>query len=316
MQNSKTNNRIKSIDSFRGFAIISMLIVNYLALYPSIPNFFKHAKNNSLTFADMIAPFFIFAIGITYQISFKSRLKASDRITTYKHFILRYFIIMLIGIFSVMISNLSLTFKWGVLQAIGASGLIALLFIEIKIHVRIIVIIILAALYQFCITPSFENNILSGRHGGVLGVLSWTIGLLLAIDFGKYLFDKPTIIQKNFLHSVFILILGIIFSLKVPINKNLVSISYIFISIGITGLVFEIFIILSDILNIYLITIEEMGKNALLLFLLHNILVKIGHVFFGSVSSMILILIWLTFSICICALTGIALDRKKLYLKI
>ncbi len=58
--------RIKSIDQFRGFAIISMIIINYLALFNATPAWLKHAPEAGLTFADLVAPYFVFIIGLMY----------------------------------------------------------------------------------------------------------------------------------------------------------------------------------------------------------------------------------------------------------
>lgn len=51
------NFRISSIDAFRGFAIIGMVIVNYIAGISWMPAFLKHAPDIGLTVADFIAPF-------------------------------------------------------------------------------------------------------------------------------------------------------------------------------------------------------------------------------------------------------------------
>ena len=71
--------RIKSIDRFRGFCVFAMLIFQFLKNFPSL-GFFSRLADHSLengivilpgmTLADIIAPAFIFAIGLTFALSF------------------------------------------------------------------------------------------------------------------------------------------------------------------------------------------------------------------------------------------------------
>ena len=68
--------RIASIDQFRGFAISAMVLANYLAGVHCVPVWLKHAPDVGLTVADLIAPFFIFAIGLTYGLSARRRIQA------------------------------------------------------------------------------------------------------------------------------------------------------------------------------------------------------------------------------------------------
>ncbi|HMN59437.1 MAG TPA: DUF5009 domain-containing protein [Anaerolinea sp.] len=65
--------RIPSIDQFRGFAILLMVLANYLAGVAWIPAWLKHAPDIGLTVIDLIAPFFIFSIGLTYALAIRRR---------------------------------------------------------------------------------------------------------------------------------------------------------------------------------------------------------------------------------------------------
>ncbi len=73
------NKRIKSIDRFRGFCVFSMLVFQFLKEIPSLGFFARLAQHSldsgivimpGMTIADIIAPSFIFAIGLTYVLSF------------------------------------------------------------------------------------------------------------------------------------------------------------------------------------------------------------------------------------------------------
>ena len=49
---------------FRGLAIVLMILANFLAGAAVVPGWLKHAPDAGLTVIDLIAPFFIFAIGL------------------------------------------------------------------------------------------------------------------------------------------------------------------------------------------------------------------------------------------------------------
>jgi predicted acyltransferase len=93
--------RISSIDQFRGFAILMMVLANYTGGASIIPAWLKHAPDVGLTVIDLIAPFFIFAIGLTYGMSFRRRLIYDGAFKTYSQFFTRY--LAIIGIGAVMV---------------------------------------------------------------------------------------------------------------------------------------------------------------------------------------------------------------------
>ena len=63
MENKLIKPRIISLDMFRGFAIFGMILVNYLGHFDVISETFKHPRYG-MTFANAIAPFFVFAVGM------------------------------------------------------------------------------------------------------------------------------------------------------------------------------------------------------------------------------------------------------------
>jgi predicted acyltransferase len=85
-----SSRRLLSIDQFRGFAILLMVLANYLAGVRTIPAWLKHAPDVGLTVIDLIALFFIFAIGLTYAQSAQRRFIAGGWRKTIEHFMRRY----------------------------------------------------------------------------------------------------------------------------------------------------------------------------------------------------------------------------------
>jgi len=71
--------RLESIDEFRGFSILLMVLANYLAGPHVVPAWLKHAPDVGFTVIDIIAPMFIAAIGLTFGASFRARLARDGR---------------------------------------------------------------------------------------------------------------------------------------------------------------------------------------------------------------------------------------------
>ena len=144
--------RINAIDQFRGFAILLMVLANYFSEVNTLPAWLKHAPDIGYTFSDLVAPLFVFAIGLTYGLSFRHRYTRDGAWRAYNHFISRNLALiglgLLITIGGVFVSFYPQSDYWGLLQALGAAGLITLPFIRIKPQFRWIAGLIILAIYQ------------------------------------------------------------------------------------------------------------------------------------------------------------------------
>ena len=90
--------RLLSLDAFRGFAIAAMLLVNnpgdWSALYAPL----GHAQWHGWTFTDWIFPFFVFISGISMSFSLARRGRVDDRGALLRHAWRRGTTIILIGL--------------------------------------------------------------------------------------------------------------------------------------------------------------------------------------------------------------------------
>jgi predicted acyltransferase len=66
--------RIRSLDQFRGYTVVGMLLVNFLGRYMVSPDWLRHHPDYC-TYADTIMPQFFFAAGAAYRLTFCRRLK-------------------------------------------------------------------------------------------------------------------------------------------------------------------------------------------------------------------------------------------------
>ncbi len=66
--------RIVSLDQFRGYTVVGMLLVNFIGGYVVVPAVLKH-HNTYCSYADTIMPQFFFAVGFAYRLTFLRRLR-------------------------------------------------------------------------------------------------------------------------------------------------------------------------------------------------------------------------------------------------
>ena len=102
--NQLSNERILSIDAFRGITILVMIFVNELAGMRDIPQWMKHmpADADAMTFVDMVFPAFLFIVGMSIPFAINSRLAKGDSfIQLQQHILFRTLGLLALGFFIV-----------------------------------------------------------------------------------------------------------------------------------------------------------------------------------------------------------------------
>jgi len=114
--------RVVALDAFRGFTILTMILVNTPGSWAYVYPPFKHAEWHGCTPTDLVFPFFLFIVGVAMWFSFKAfdhRLNKKAALKIVK----RTIIIFAIGLglkFYSMLINPNSTFRlMGVLQRIA-----------------------------------------------------------------------------------------------------------------------------------------------------------------------------------------------------
>jgi predicted acyltransferase len=322
-ENPATTPRINSIDNFRGFTIILMVIVNYLSGINCIPGFLKHAADVGLTITDLIAPAFIFAIGLTYKLSFDRRAILYGLSKTYYHFSLRFLAFIGIGAFftagAAIVSPGEAAGAWGVLQAIGAAGLITLVLIKQNMFIRLAAGLLLLVAYQLMLDNFWLIAVRSSAQGGLQGVISWGALLLISTALADLFHKQKWHNIVYALSSVAVLAAGLLSSFLFVVSKHRVSLSYVLISVGASAIAFFLFDSFSRLTKIKLSLLEWWGKNPLLLYLIHMVLLGVtfipgSEVWYADAPlwSAILQVTGFFFILCLIAWR---LYSKKIYLK-
>jgi len=271
--------RISSIDQFRGFAILTMVLANYMGGASIIPAWLKHSPDVGLTVIDLIAPFFIFAIGLTYGLSFRRRLEHDGAFKTNSQFFTRYLAIIGLG---AVISAGETTFglnpggiDWGVLQTIGMAGLITLVVIRLPSVYRRIMGVGILVVYQVVLDHFWLDIVVRSPHGGLFGSLNWAAMLILGTALAD-LFHGEGRWKKAFPWvSLAVLAAGIALAFLSPVSKHRVSASYVLVSLGVSAMLFLLFHWMTGQFNWRGRFLVVWGKNPLVLYFLHYLIIGI-----------------------------------------
>ncbi|CAL8299720.1 unnamed protein product [Merluccius merluccius] len=120
--------RLRSLDTFRGFSLMVMVFVNYGG---GGYWFFEHAPWNGLTVADLVMPWFVFIIGTSVVLAFRSmQRKGVRRVQLVRKLAWRTAVLMLLGFCFLNYSPKDgpLSWSWlrvpGVLQRLGFTYLV------------------------------------------------------------------------------------------------------------------------------------------------------------------------------------------------
>lgn len=271
--------RIEAIDQYRGIAIILMVIANHLADIVTIPPWLKHARDVGLTPVDLIAPFFIFAIALTFGPSYRRRVGQGGMGRAWGHFLRRFLAIIGIGAIisagEILVGENASGIGWGVLQAIGVAGILTLPTLALKPVWRALAGLLLLGLYQVLLAAFWLSSVLRSPHGGLQGALAWGSMLIIATAVSDLWHVRPNGKRLFALASLVALAVGIALSFLVPVSKNRVSASYVLISLGASGLLFACVWLLVERLRVRPALFAWWGANPLLLYVGHYLLLGI-----------------------------------------
>jgi predicted acyltransferase len=300
-----------------------MVLANYLAGIQIIPAWLKHAPDIGLTIIDLIAPFFIFAIGLIYRLSWNRRMANHGVGKAYQHFFTRFMAITGIGAIlsagEVWLKIDGTTINWGVLQAIGVAGILTLAVIRLPTGWRALIGLCLLAGYQIMLNTFWLTAVLQAPHGGLPGSISWGGMMILATVLADFFHDPSK--HKYFpLLIMLTLAAGIGLAFFLPVSKNRVSFSYVLISLGVSGLVFIVMDWLVKARKMSFAFLVAWGKNSLALYCLHLLL--LGIVFLPGIPGWYSDApLWLVFLQALClvgalSIIGLWLERKKVFLSL
>jgi predicted acyltransferase len=244
----------------------------------------EHVPWHGFVFYDMIFPLFLFIAGISFPFSLAKRIANNEsRQSIYKHVVGRGLILVLLGI----LYNNGVRFhldelRYGsVLGRIGLAWMFAALIFmntDLKWRIAWFWVILLGYWFSFILFPahdlgspdiySQEGNVAShidrllmpgrlyrGNHDpeGIFSTIPAIGTALLGMFTGefmmsKYLSDKP--LRKVLylvIAAIILMIIGRVWNLAFPINKNIWSSSFVCFVGGLSLLLFAVFYLIIDV---------------------------------------------------------------------
>ena len=327
--------RYRSIDIFRGIAIVGMIFANTIFLFESVPDWMKHIDGYGMHFPDIIAPMFIFAISLTYTMSFKRHVENEGYLKTYLRFLRRYAAFLGFGFLGgkYLFTSEGIHFGWGVLQAIGIAGIFTLLFIRFPRWARLALGVIFLIGYQAILTIPINidgSTIMIGDlnynsdHGGFIGSFSYGIMVLI----GTGIIDDFRSTKKNqiFYYGLTSLLVGIITHIiwifwEIPlfggISKMIVTPAYVAFCIGFSCILFWILWLIFDDLRIprkNIGLLEPYGKNAFFIYIVHPLFSYLPLWIFTYQAHLTIVISFSILNIGILWCLSYFMDRKGIYI--
>ena len=288
----------------------------------------EHVPWHGFHFYDMIFPLFLFIAGISFPFSMAKRIANNDsRKSIYKHVIGRGLILVFLGI----LYNNGVKFNFDSLRygsVLGRIGLAwmfaALIFMNTKLTSRIIwfwvillgywLLMVLFPAHDLGSTDIFsrEGNLAShidrlimpgrlylGNHDpeGLFSMIPAIGTALLGMFTGEfmlsnYLNDKP--VRKTMylaLAAVALMIIGQVWNLAFPINKNIWTSSFVCFVGGLSLLLFSIFHLIIDIWQYkkWAFFFVVIGMNPITIYLIGRIVNfrSAARFFFGGFASVL-----------------------------
>lgn len=191
--------RLASLDQFRGFTVLGMYVVNFMAHFQVTPDALKHHPTY-VTYADMVMPQFVLAAGFASRLTFRRRVQSSGMRAAYGHLIRRSVVLLLLGLLMYGVDGSLRT--WAELRSRGIDVIVSTAFqrnyFQTLVHIGLTTLWVLPVIAAgprarvgYCLSSGALHVAFSALgyydfamarpviDGGALGFLTWTVPFLV-----------------------------------------------------------------------------------------------------------------------------------------
>lgn len=215
--------RVRSIDAFRGIAIVGMIFFTIsLKLGDGLPDVLKHNAYSSFHVGDLVLPLFLFISGVSIAHS-ASRANEGPTRKFYKKVAFRFMKLAIVGI---LLSPFS---AWGFLE-MDEVMLSALLFLVCMLLHRckwwvILLVVFFIDLSYFLVMasaslgPEFTHSIRYHYLGGYVGAIYYIPVMLVGMQVGKNSIKEGLLCRKNVFILMAISLFFVLSFIQVPPYK-------------------------------------------------------------------------------------------------
>jgi predicted acyltransferase len=318
---SEAGGRLISLDAFRGITIAAMILVNF----PGNENFvyapLNHTHWNGITPTDLIAPFFLFIVGVAIAFSYNKRLDAGVAVSSlYPKLFWRAVKIYLVGMFLNILGlfpdfNLADIRYTGTLHRIAIVFLVCgLIFINTKWKTQAWIAALILIAYWLVIylvpTPGYgrvmlerdiniaqwvDQHFMPGKlyqevwdPEGILSTFPSIVTGITGMLAGRLLLNVKSQEYKViwlFLAGFLSTIVGVVWNWVFPLNENIWTSSFVLFTSGLASMTLASAIFLVDILNFKKAAWFGVvyGMNAIAIYVLADIFAFVFYILkFGS----------------------------------
>jgi predicted acyltransferase len=279
------NKRLVSLDAFRGFTIAAMILVNFPGNGDHVFAPLQHSKWWGITFTDLIAPFFLFTVGVSIALAYTKRLEAGSKPQEmYKKLFIRSIKIFAVGMFLNLLGLIG-DFSWeelrwtGTLHRISIVFLVCgLLFLHTSWRTQAVIGAVTLVMYwlamMFIPTPGFDRamlepgvnlaawvdqQLLPGKMWqgtwdpeGILSTFPSFVTGISGMLVGRLLLSKRPIetkVNMLFFWGFVSFVVGIFWNWSFGLNENIWSSSFVLFTSGMASLTLACCIYVIDMNN-------------------------------------------------------------------
>jgi predicted acyltransferase len=307
----KLNERLESLDVFRGITVAAMILVNNPGTWEHIYSPLRHAAWHGCTPTDLIFPFFLFIVGVSIHFSYKNKMKEGLTQKVLFKIVRRTLIIFGLGLFLSLFPK----FDFAVVRIPGVLQRISVVFFFTSIlylttswltqvRIAVLLLFIYYILMNFVPVPGFgapnlepgtnlgawlDYSLLEGHlwiqsktwdPEGILSTIpaiaTGIIGMLTGKLFTE-IKEPATRVSWLFFIGAILIVLGLSWGLIFPINKSLWTSSFVLYTTGIGMQFLAACHWLIDVQGVkaWSKPFTWYGKNAIFVFVVSGLLAKI-----------------------------------------
>jgi predicted acyltransferase len=311
--------RWEALDDLRGLAVFLMIPVNGAASYAATPTWFRHAPGPGLTIADMVVPLFLFSLGVSAGLSWKRRVAEKGYGRTLLHAMLRNALLCAFGVAGMLLADPGA--RWEVLTMLGVTGMFSFFFLGLRPWPRLGAALLVLAAVEV-LRPLGLSALMAGWYdtglAGPWGTFSLSFFAITASALGEMTLEMPAPRRPAALAGAgaAMAAASVAALLLAPFSKHELSLSYILFTAGVSAGLLAVLSAWRETLRLPLPLLGSLGRNPLLIYVLHALLGLAVLALFpaGSPAGVA----WSGALAVLALCTGIALllDRGKLYLKL
>ncbi|MBD2755613.1 acyltransferase family protein [Spirosoma validum] len=273
-------NRLISLDALRGFTIAAMIVANFPGSEKFVYFTLRHSQWNALSFTDLIAPIFLFVVGVSIALAYtKYVTQHRPKGGLYRKIVIRSLKIFAVGMFLNLMPDFDMTtIRWtGTLHRIAIVFLVcSVLFLNTTWRQQVWIGLVTLIAYWLAMTliPTpdegkvilepgrnlaawLDRKYLPGRMWqgtwdpeGILSTFPSVVTGMTGMLAGRWLLSSASSLEKiAWLMTIglFSAIAGYFWGLTFPVNENLWTSSFVLVTSGFASMLLGALYFLVDI---------------------------------------------------------------------